>query len=143
MSDQGEKAMAQITYYGHYNRDTGGPILQKHIKQNVDIDVTVTSGAHTGTASSFRAKKVPADLLWLLQEGMDVPVFIDQSGNATALDMDGLDPLVAANQDALDAAHKERRSNPFDIPKREELDDLKEIAGNAGRAVKGLFRRKG
>ena len=87
-----EKAMTQITYYGHHNRETGGPILEKHVKQNVDIDVTVTSGAHTGTASSFKAKKIPADLRWLLQEGMEVPVFVDQSGNATALDMEGLAP---------------------------------------------------
>ena len=136
--------MARITYYGSANRETGAELPHKGERHNVDIDVMVTTGAHTGTTSSFKQKKMAPDLRWLLQEGMDVPVFLDEAGNATSLDIEGLAPFVEANQDAVKAAHKKQSSFGYDfvVPDREEREELKDLGRDVGKGIKGLFKRK-
>lgn len=129
----GEKVMARITYYGHGNRETGAERPHKSERVSVKIDAVVTSGHATGTTSSFKAKKVPGDISWLLQEGMEVPVLTDQAGTITALDIEALAPLLVEEQDSLDAAHKEQTSLRYaaGLPTKDEVGQLK-----------GLFRRK-
>lgn len=134
--------MARITYYGHANRETGAERPHKSERFKVKMDVVITSGHGVGTASSFKTQRIPGALVWLLQEGMEVPVFTDEAGNAIALDEEGLAPLLTEEKESLDAAHKEQTSLTYDVPKMKELGDAKDIASEAGRAVKGLFKRK-
>jgi hypothetical protein len=146
VTPDGEKAMAQITYYGHNNtREVGADRPHKgEGPWNIKIDATVTSGPHTGTASEFKAKKVPADIAWLLQEGMKVPVFTDGAGKITNLDIEGLQPLLEHEKEALDAAHKKQSSFGYDfvVPDREDREGLKDLGRDVGKGIKGLFKRK-
>ena len=118
--------MARITYYGHGNRETGAERPNKNLRVAVKIDAVVTSGHGTGTSSSFKAKKVPGDIAWLLQEGMEVPVFTDAAGDITALDIEALGPLLAGEKDSLDAAQKEQTSLRYSagLPTKDEVGQL-------------------
>ena len=133
MGSGGQKAMARITYYGHGNRETGAERPDRGLLVNPSMDLLVTSGAGAGTTSSHKEKRLDGDIAWLLQEGMEIPVYVDSEGRVTGLDRDGLASLLEAGAADLEAAQKEQTSLRYSLglPSKDEVGQLK-----------GLFRRK-
>lgn len=127
---------AVLVFYGHNTRECGHELPERRLRTNVALDLRTAAGTRTARFM------MDARLAWLLEEGMDVPVRVDPaSGLAAALDVDALAAELAHRAPEVEAAHREQTSVFYDLPRREELAQLKELPGELLRGLRRLRRR--
>lgn len=128
---------ATLVFYGHNTKELGHEVpTPSNLTTNVKLDLRTAAGTNTVK------QRMRAQLAWLMEEGMSVPVELDEAGLATKLDTDTLETELAGRRHEASAQGREQAKLTYDLPSREELRDLKDIAGNGVKAVRGLFRRR-
>lgn len=129
---------ATLEFYRHNVRELGHELpTPSNLTINVKLDLRTPAGVATVK------QRMRAQLAWLMEEGGSLPVETGPDGLATRVDTDRLEVEFAAHRDAVEAQSKEQSRILYDMPSREELRQVREIAGETVRSIRDLVRRRG
>lgn len=132
MSDPTPGRAVLATYGGHDSRECGHEAPPKKLRRNVRLEVRTAAGPQT------LKLMMDARLAWLLTEGMDLPVLLDDAGRVVELDVVALAAELEGEQVHADAAYRDQSRVLYDVPSRRELGQLKEFGGDLRNALRGL-----
>jgi hypothetical protein len=130
----GEPGRATLGYYKHNTKELGHELpTPKKLTTNLKLDLTTPAGTSTVK------QRMNAQLAWLMEEGMELPVELDAAtGLATAVDAAALERELSERGGEQEQARKEQSSLLYDAPSKEELGHVKELPGEARKIAKGL-----
>ena len=131
---------AKLIYYGHATQELGNELpTPKKLTTNLKLDLATTAG--TATVK----QRMNAQLAWLMEEGMDLPVSIDPAtGLATEVDAATLETELSGRSGEVDAKHDEQSSLRYStgMPTEDEVAELKALPGKALGGLRKAWKKR-